>query len=158
MSSEYAVHCAFYLALREGDDLTSVADIAAAQNLSESYVAKILQSLSRAGLVRSLRGPKGGYALGRNADSITLRDVVESVEGRQPLLSCGSAMRQCRRGTNCLVLESFRAAEARLYEALESTTIGDLVRSVDTEAKDAPWLTEPARTAAREGSGSRRRA
>src|SRR5262249_22764201 len=68
--------------------------LAESQGVSEPYLAKHLQALSRAGVVESVSGPRGGYRLARPADDITVLDVVEAVDGDEPAFRCTEIRRR----------------------------------------------------------------
>lgn len=80
-AGDYAMRGLIYLARQRRGEVVLVADIAAAMEVPDSFLAKIFQNLARAGLVRSTRGHGGGYSLARPASKITLLEVVECVEG-----------------------------------------------------------------------------
>lgn len=75
-----ALHSVMMLA-GAGDELLSTAQMAKSAGVSEAHLAKVLQRLGKAGLVRSVRGPKGGFSLARPAEEMTLLDVYEAMEG-----------------------------------------------------------------------------
>jgi len=75
-----ALHSMVLIALRDQEYL-SVKEIAAATGASEAHLAKVLQRLTKAGLLRSVRGPKGGFALTKPPEEVTLLDVYEVIEG-----------------------------------------------------------------------------
>ena len=75
--ADYGARGIIHLAKKPHDAVVLVGDIAAAEGLPESYLAKIFQELAREGIVRSFRGAKGGFSLGRPSDEITLRQVIE---------------------------------------------------------------------------------
>lgn len=85
---EYALHCLVYLASPKIKSVLTVKELAAFQNLSETYLSKFLTKLSKNGLVRSTPGVSGGYQLGKPAEDISFWDVVEAVEGRKPIFQC----------------------------------------------------------------------
>jgi len=84
-ASNYAICSLVYLASQANKEPIDVGEIAERLNISHGYLAKIFQLLSRARLVFSQRGPKGGYTLAHKPESITLLDVVEAVEGVFPI-------------------------------------------------------------------------
>lgn len=86
--SEYALHGLAVLANAPPDEVTPLARIAAARDLPLSYLAKVFQKLARHGLLLAGRGPGGGYRLARPARSITLRTILEAVEGPRPFQHC----------------------------------------------------------------------
>jgi Rrf2 family protein len=122
-ASSLALHTMVLLAARPGEHL-SVGRIASALGVSGAHLSKVLQRLARVGLVRSVRGPKGGFALGRSAEEITLLDVYEAIEGPLSSSACLLARPICE-GKRCIlgkllvsVNEQVRKhlAEARLSE------------------------------------------
>ena len=76
---EYGLRCLLQLARRPQGQLASVKEIGAQEGLSRAYVEKLLRILSRAGLVHSVRGLKGGYVLNRPASHVTLGEVVRAL-------------------------------------------------------------------------------
>lgn len=88
----YAVMAMADLARRQADDrAVALADIAERQQISLSYLEQLFARLRRAGLVRSVRGPGGGYLLGRAAESIAIADIVQAVEESQRPLAAANA-------------------------------------------------------------------
>lgn len=138
---EWAVHACTVLApLPPGRGL-SLAALAEFHGVPQAYMAKQMQVLSQAGIVRSSRGKTGGYALARPAGEITLWDITKALSGTEPLFRC-SEIRQkgpcgvpradCRRP--CQIAAAFAAAEAAWRHALDAVTIADLVAEVGAEA------------------------
>lgn len=81
---EYAIRGMVYLALSENKkDVKTILlkDLCAAQDTPKAFMIKIFQQLTKKGLVKSIRGSKGGYILAKSASRITLRDIIEGVEG-----------------------------------------------------------------------------
>ncbi len=125
----YALHGLISLSSCPPGERTYAADIAHSIGASESYLAKIFQALARAGLVASVRGMKGGYALARPVDQITVRQVIEAVEGPVNLAPCirSQTERDC---VACPVLTVMRRAYRRMLEELDAMTIEELAGSV----------------------------
>lgn len=78
---EYALRAILELALRPGDEPTRIADIAARQQIPQKFLETILAELKKSGFLESKRGAEGGYLLARPADTITVGQVLRSVEG-----------------------------------------------------------------------------
>ncbi len=112
-------------------------EISKAQDVPANYLAKIMQQLARQNLVRSRRGPRGGYALARPARSITLRQVIEAVEGPIFLNVCLIRKGECSRDDVCPVHDVWRKAQRRLFEVLDSATMEDLAREGARKARRA---------------------
>jgi Rrf2 family protein len=85
---EYAIHCLLYMVNLEDGKSVGIRDLARFQGISETYLSKVYAKLSKSGIIKSIPGVKGGYALARSAEEITFWDVVESVEGSEPFFQC----------------------------------------------------------------------
>ncbi len=137
-STELALHGLFQLAFTQPRQLL-VAEMAGAQHVSTSYLAKVFQRLARKGLVRSTRGKKGGFALARSPEQISLADIVRAMEAEEPLFECLGDQRNCKARADCMVHGCFHEAEERLFRALEGTSLDDLLRS-NPNGDRAAWL------------------
>lgn len=91
---EWALHCATLLALVPADQAMPAARLAEFHGVPAPYLAKTLQALAREGIVESVPGRRGGYRLGRPLSEITVLDVVEAAEGRQPSFRCAEIRRR----------------------------------------------------------------
>ena len=138
LSIEYAIHGLVYLASGNSGAATLVGDIAKATSVPESYLRKVFQLLARAGLVSSHRGVKGGFSLARVPAEITLKDVVEAIDGSLPAYTCLKTARGCSLDEACPVSSAFAAARQKMAEVLDATTIGDLTRGISR--RSAGWL------------------
>lgn len=78
---DYAIRAAIYLAAQDPEKTCSSGEIAENQGIPRKFLEKIIQNLTRSGLVKSKRGSDGGYSLARPTHEITLRDIIEAVEG-----------------------------------------------------------------------------
>lgn len=125
---DYAAHAIFELALRPQGDCVQARDIAERQRIPLRFLEQILIQLKRAGLVRSLRGAAGGYLLARDPCRITLKDVVEAVEGELELIDP-------RLNPSSTVLRLWKEIEAQFVEKLEAVTMAELVRRKIREDK-----------------------
>src|SRR5665213_525180 len=85
---EWALHCAWTLAAADSGEALSAWRLAEFYDLPAPYLAKVLNSLVRAGVLSATTGPQGGFRLARPAAEITAAEVVEAVEGRGQLFSC----------------------------------------------------------------------
>ena len=102
-------------------------EIARAQNVSESYLSKVFQKLTRAGLVHAVRGKHGGYTLGRAPATDYGGDVVRAMEADPPMYQCLARERCCEAMENCLLLRVFGEAERQMYAVLDGVTLADLI-------------------------------
>lgn len=123
---EYAVRAMTYLARYPEGHVASLHDIGQAQDIPESFLAKILQSLVRGGLAVSQRGAHGGFALARPATEITLRDVIEAVDGPVSLNQCVLWPEDCERSGDCELHTVWVRAQAQLMDVLGTVTLRSL--------------------------------
>jgi len=100
---------------------------------SEAHLAKVMQRLGKAGLVRSTRGPKGGFVLGRPADSVSLLDVYEAIEGPIEPSACLFGRPVCGRKA-CIFGDFLTEFESRFRTYLANATLEALVE--DEEKPD----------------------
>ncbi len=118
-----AFHATVYLASNEGR-LISNREIARKFKLSDAHLSKIMQRLSKAGIVKSVRGPKGGFTLTGSADDLTLKDVYEAVESKIRTEGCllDEGLCEC----NCLLGTILTDLNAQISDRLENTRLSDV--------------------------------
>jgi Rrf2 family protein len=126
MTGEYAVRAMIHLAALPPDVTAQIADISRDWEVPETFLRKIMSQLSRNGLVATYRGNGGGVALARPAVTITLLDVIESVEGNLALNACIEDPTMCHRVPGCAVHQVWCEAQQKLREILSSRTLADL--------------------------------
>ena len=85
---EYAIHCLLYIVKLKDKDYVGIKELAEFQGVSESYLAKVFTKLGKAGITKSIPGVKGGYELAKNPEDISFWDIVEAIEGKDPLFQC----------------------------------------------------------------------
>lgn len=125
---EYALRAVLYLASQPEGKVSLVREIAEAQDMPRTYLSKIIQHIARAGLVRSRRGAKGGLVLGRSSASITLKDVIEAVEGPIRLNVCLTGKGACPRDETCPAHPVWVKAQKIMIEVLKGKTMAELVK------------------------------
>lgn len=125
--TEYAVRGLQELARRNGDAPVQLKSIARSCEVSEAFLAKIFQMLSQQDIVKSHRGVKGGFSLGRHPQDISLRDIVEVCEGGIALNHCLRAANRCENADDCNLSDAWVKAQAALVDALERTRLADLI-------------------------------
>ncbi|MGI5863076.1 MAG: RrF2 family transcriptional regulator [Myxococcales bacterium] len=121
----YGLRVMVELARRHGAGPVMVDLIATNQELSASYAHLLLGSLKSAGLVRSVRGPSGGYELSRSPSLITAFDVISAVEGDAPV-DCVARPEGCNRSPTCAVREVWCEVAAAVEKVLASVTLEEL--------------------------------
>lgn len=125
--ADYGTLALVYIASRSAGSLAFRRDIAAHYNIPSEFLAKVLQKLSRRGLVRSFRGIQGGYALARSPDLITLVDVVEAVDGPLALVDCQCPDPSCRQEPACTMKSAMSEVQEQIHRVLSAVTLSDLM-------------------------------
>jgi FeS assembly SUF system regulator len=130
------------LASLGGGNLASAADIALRTHIGLPTVSKLLKELQHAGLVKSMRGARGGYQLARPATGISAADIIDAVEGPVALTECASGSGLCGIETTCTVGHGWQGVSLAIRRALVGISLTDLVsRSSDFPT---PELRRPA--------------
>ena len=100
--------------------------IAAREQIPRQFLEKIVQELIHKGLVRSRRGPHGGYVLARSADQVTFKEVIEAVEGPISLNVCVGEHPDCFLIGTCGMQRIWQEGQRRVLELFEKTTIASV--------------------------------
>ena len=130
----YGIRAVVELAQSEGKAL-SATEIAQRQRIPEPFLNQILLQLRRAGLVRSKRGPGGGYLLNRFPEKITLAQVITALEGPIALAQCLEPLplqqEECEEFfETCVARIVLRRVQDRLLEVLATTTVRDVLKEI----------------------------
>ncbi len=128
--ADYAVRAVFELARREPGMVVHTDEIAAAQRIPSSGLAKVIRELARAEVVRTQRGSRGGVVLARPASEVTVRQVYEAVEGPLALCRCRASLEPCGE-TPCDTHDFWSSIETLLCGEFEKTTFAALAARRD---------------------------
>jgi len=128
--TRYSARAMMQLALNyeNGNGVVTVKDISTHQQVSPKYLEHLLASLRSAGLVRTVRGAKGGHTLTRSPNEINLREIYHVFEGTEGLVGCTTSPEMCDRTVECVTREVWAQMYEACMEILESTTLEDLAR------------------------------
>jgi Rrf2 family protein len=128
--SRYGLRALFDMAYHAGTLPAQIKDISRRQNISPRYLEQIFQDLKKAGLVKSRRGPQGGYFLARKPGEITVMDIIHATEGEMALVDCVKQARRGKKGCDfdnqCITQQIWAEASRKLNEYLGTVTIKDL--------------------------------
>jgi Rrf2 family transcriptional regulator, iron-sulfur cluster assembly transcription factor len=128
--SRYGLRALFDMAYHAGTLPAQIKDISRRQAISPRYLEQIFQDLKKAGLLKSKRGPQGGYQLARKPNEITVREVVEAAEGEMTLVDCakgeGGRKKKCEFDNQCVTQKVWSEATRQLNAYLDSVTLKDL--------------------------------
>jgi Rrf2 family protein len=136
-TTELAIQCLVFMAAQPAGVLTNPATIAEKCSESETYIAKVMRTLAKAGMLRSHRGITGGYETARPADSITLLDVVEACQGTIPGNYCQEVVSQELSNT-CGYHQAMKQLHKSVVEVLSEWTIARVASAPRPSAGTAP--------------------
>ena len=121
----YAVTAMLDLAIHQGDGPITLAEIAERQDISLSYLEQLFSRLRRRTLVSSIRGPGGGYVLGRESGEIYIAEIITAVDEKVDTTRCGGK-HNCQKSERCLTHDLWRDLSDRIYEYLDQISLDDL--------------------------------
>lgn len=122
----YAVTAMLDLAIHHGSGPITLADIAQRQGISLSYLEQLFSRLRKRSLVSSVRGPGGGYTLGREADRIFVAQVIAAVDENVDTTRCGGA-HNCQDNQQCLTHDLWQDLSTRIFDYLNQISLHDLM-------------------------------
>lgn len=131
--AEYAIRAMVDLAANGESQPVMSKDIAARQGIPIKFLVQIIPDLKSAGLIYTVRGNGGGVYLSKRPEEVTLKQLVEAIEGPIALNQCLLGENGCARKSGCSIHEVWRTAQSQMLAVLESTTLARL-----TETKKAP--------------------
>jgi Rrf2 family iron-sulfur cluster assembly transcriptional regulator len=129
----YAVMALVSLAASSRGNPVSLKDIAGQEEIPEPYLQQLFSRLRRRNLVKSIRGPGGGFLLARHPSQITIGEIIRTAEGREAGIGCRRSGRTCGRIERCKTQGMWDALEQRMEEFLDSISIEDLFRETPAE-------------------------
>ena len=124
----YALRLMLALAIHSEGSAVPLRDVAQRQEISDKYLEQIVTQLSRAGLVRSVRGAGGGYMLTRTPEGYTVGEILRVLEGSLAPVSCADGVGCCERADRCVIVEVWREIQAAVDGVVDHLTLADLVR------------------------------
>jgi Rrf2 family iron-sulfur cluster assembly transcriptional regulator len=122
----YAVTAMLDVAMHSRERPVALADVSERQHLSLSYLEQLFSRLRRRGLVKSVRGPGGGYRLGRGAEEITVADIILAVDEPVDVTRCGGKG-NCHRNSRCLTHDLWTELSNKLQDFLSARTLADVL-------------------------------
>ena len=124
--TRYAVRAMIELARHELTRPLQLKIIAERQEISVKYLEQLMAVLKSAGLIKSIRGSKGGYVLARAPNQIALSDILHCVEAPITTVECVEDSASCARAADCAAREIWRRVEQAIEQVLQSITLQDV--------------------------------
>ena len=128
----FAVTAMLDLAINEADKPVTLAGISERQSISLSYLEQLFSRLRRSGLVKSVRGPGGGYRIAKALNEITVSEIISAVDELIDATQCGGH-ENCRDEGRCMTHDLWSSLNVKILEYLSDVSLADLVAS--NEAK-----------------------
>ncbi|NLN61612.1 MAG: Rrf2 family transcriptional regulator [Myxococcales bacterium] len=136
----YGLRLMLELARHYGQGPVLVDRIAQNQALSPHYVHVLVTPLKTAGLVRSLRGPNGGYELAKPPAEITAFDIIQALEGDISLVQCTDDHALCQRAGHCVSQSLWAKIDAAVEEILQTRTLDTLLHEQLQHEQEHPLM------------------
>lgn len=128
---EYAIRAMMFVAQKSKEGMrVSFKEIAKGIDSPEPFMAKILQDLSRRGLLLSGKGPNGGFYMDATHMKATLADIVRAIDGDHLFKGCGLGLRACNEKKPCPIHNEFKIIRTKLKSMLETTRVGEFSGSL----------------------------
>ena len=130
----FAVTAILDLALNETEKPVTLADISDRQGISLSYLEQLFSRMRREGIVKSTRGPGGGYHIAKAYNELTVKSIIIAVDEEIDATQC-SGKENCHNGHRCITHDLWEAINHKILDYLESLTLANLVEAQKIEAK-----------------------
>jgi Rrf2 family protein len=131
-AGEYGVLGLMNLARRSPGQMAMIDDVSRTEQIPKSFLAKIFQSLVKAGLIRSIRGAGGGFALVKDPAQVSVLEIIEAIEGKIVFQRCKQLKPDCDHAGGCALCGLFEQAQDGVKDVLLRTTLVDLIRQQET--------------------------
>jgi len=131
-SSKYAIKAVLFLAVNSNEDnRIMVKEMAEPINVPQAYLAKLLQELSREGIISSKKGPKGGFFLSKENELKTLMNVVDVIDGDDKFNSCLLSLEKCNANKPCPLHELATPSRSKFIQSLNQNSIKDFSKQIE---------------------------
>jgi Rrf2 family transcriptional regulator, iron-sulfur cluster assembly transcription factor len=135
-ASEYAIRAMVYMAEKGGDSPTQLKDIAGSESIPFHFLAKTMQVLTRIRLVKSFRGPRGGFTLMKSPDQIYLYEIVNAFDAiSQWETTCILGINPCSDEVVCPIHEDWKPIKEQIFKMFQEKTLTDLVGQITAKRK-----------------------
>ena len=129
----YGVRLMLDLAAHYGEGPVLLREIATRQEISEKYLSNLITPLKSTGLVEATRGVNGGYVLGKPPTEISMKEIVQALEGPLGLVDCVEKPALCKRAAHCISHDLWREAAEGMAQVLGKYTLADMLARQETK-------------------------
>lgn len=130
----FAVTAMLDLAMNEADKPVTLAGISERQSISLSYLEQLFSRLRRSGLVKSVRGPGGGYRIAKKLDQVSVSEIISAVDELIDATQCGG-QENCHDEGRCMTHDLWSSLNVKILEYLSGVSLADLVASNEAKSK-----------------------
>jgi Rrf2 family protein len=127
---EYALQAVLYIALKPQGKMSSIKEMTKKLDIPYHFLGKIMQDLSRKGLLTSLKGPTGGFALGMPAKDMTLFHIVEAIDGVEFTSECVMGFPECSGKNPCALHEQWAGLRDGIYKMLVNKHVAEMAKDM----------------------------
>jgi Rrf2 family cysteine metabolism transcriptional repressor len=138
--TRYGMRALLELALRQGEGPVFLKDIARKQDISLPYLEHLVAPLIAAGILRSVKGPRGGVSLARDPGGIKLSEITRVLEGSVAPVECVNDPSVCLRSTSCVTRDVWAQLKEVMDGVLEGMTLQDLVEKQRRKGRQDPSM------------------
>lgn len=126
--TDYGLRALMYLADRRGRGPVTLHEIAEKLMIPKAFLSKILQQLAKKGVVRSLKGPSGGFVLAAEPAELTMQEILHEIDGPMRVFECFATEADCTYYDECMIRDVFGEVEAKIGQVLAQYTLADFQR------------------------------
>ncbi len=134
----YGVRAMFEIAMSYPSGPVTIKRISGQQDISVAYLEQVLNKLRRAGLIKSIKGPGGGYVLSRKPAEVTIGEILKEFEGPVAVASCLDPRKGCVRAENCVAYFLWKSLGEKIEAFLNTVTLKDLLTGAFEPKKRTP--------------------
>jgi Rrf2 family transcriptional regulator, cysteine metabolism repressor len=126
---DYGIRAVIDIAANRGDSPVQAKEIAGRQEIPEQFLEQLLATLRRSGIIRSIRGPGGGYELARPAARISVGDILRALSGPVVPIRCvsDSDLEKCDRQGTCGLVDVWERVRSAITGVVDTTSVQDLI-------------------------------
>jgi len=129
-AEEYGLFGAVHLAKQPRGSVISLTEISQAQNIPDKFLAKIFQSMTRAGILKSHRGVRGGFSLTKMPKKISIAEILNAIQGDTDPVKCISNGKPCNQRGDCAVRDLILEGRKQMFAYYDKQTLEDLTDRV----------------------------
>lgn len=125
----YAIRFLLDLAMNDTGQPVRMKEVAKRQEISDKYLEQVVSLLQKSGMVKSVRGPQGGYTLVKQPAEYTIGEILRLTEGNMAPVAClVDEENQCERANECITLPFWKKLDKAISDVIDHTTLADLMK------------------------------